>query len=174
MSTNTPKSLPPRRPKRGGGGRQLAAALQRAVDDVEDVAEPNSEEELESGVDTDEPLDDDIDGAAYRIGEVAQLVGVDAHVLRYWESEFRLKPERSASGQRVYRQTDLSQFLRIKGLLHDEGYTIAGARRVLDGTLEAVPAVDATRVKAALERVRSLREQVREVRDQIEIDLFSR
>ena len=67
----------------------------------------------------------------FRIGEVARLVGVDSHVLRYWESEFKMKPHRSSSGQRLYRKSDLARFLRIKHLLHDEGYTIAGARKAL-------------------------------------------
>ena len=55
----------------------------------------------------------------FRIGEVAQLVGVDAHVLRYWESEFKIKPHRSSSGQRLFRKQDLSSFYRIKSLLHE-------------------------------------------------------
>lgn len=67
----------------------------------------------------------------FRIGEVAELVGVEPHVLRYWESEFRLRPHRSGSGQRLYRKQDVAKFLRVKQLLHDEGYTIAGARKLL-------------------------------------------
>jgi DNA-binding transcriptional MerR regulator len=112
--------------------------------------------------------------ASYRIGEVATLVGVDAHVLRYWESEFRLKPERSASGQRVYRQNDLARFLRIKSLLHDEGYTIAGARRAMEQGVESQPTVDVARVRAALERTRTLRDRIHEMRDQVEMDLVHR
>jgi DNA-binding transcriptional MerR regulator len=112
--------------------------------------------------------------ASYRIGEVAQLVGVDAHVLRYWESEFQLKPERSPSGQRIYRQPDLSRFLRIKSLLHDEGYTIAGARRVLEGGGDAPPVVDMARIQSALDKARALRERLHELRDGIEIDMIQR
>ncbi len=67
----------------------------------------------------------------FRIGEVAELLGVEAHVLRYWEGEFRFRPHRSGSGQRLYRQQDIDRFSRIKALLHDEGFTIAGARRAL-------------------------------------------
>jgi DNA-binding transcriptional MerR regulator len=104
----------------------------------------------------------------FRIGEVAQLVGVDAHVLRYWESEFRLKPHRSASGQRLYRKQDLSRFLRIKHLLHEEGYTIAGARKVLSGQAGGpATSVDPERIRTALNRVESLRDRIREIRDDI-------
>ncbi len=72
------------------------------------------------------------DRVYFRIGEVSNLVGVDAHVLRYWESEFKvIKPRRAASKQRLYRRKDVENLLRIKTLLHDEGYTIAGARRLL-------------------------------------------
>ena len=91
-----------RRGRRGAAQSRLADALRRAVDDVDDDDEPSVEPAAVED-DTDEPTPSRSDAAAYRIGEVAQLVGVDAHVLRYWESEFRLKPERSASGQRVYR-----------------------------------------------------------------------
>ncbi len=72
------------------------------------------------------------DKVYFRIGEVSQLVGVDTHVLRYWESEFpMIKPFRGPSKQRLYRRQDVENLLRIKGLLHDEGYTILGARRHL-------------------------------------------
>ena len=97
------------------------------------------------------PEDADVpDKLYFRIGEVAQLVGVDAHVLRYWESEFKMKPHRSSSGQRLYRKQDLSRFYRIKSLLHGEGYTIAGARRILTGgSSDAAPA-NAERIKEAI------------------------
>ena len=72
------------------------------------------------------------DKVYFRIGEVSQLVGVDTHVLRYWESEFSLiKPFRGKSKQRLYRRQDVENLLRIKGLLHDEGYTISGAKKYL-------------------------------------------
>jgi len=63
---------------------------------------------------------------------VSNLVGVDTHVLRYWETEFAIiKPFRGKSKQRLYRRQDVENLLHIKGLLHDEGYTISGARRFL-------------------------------------------
>ena len=72
------------------------------------------------------------DKVYFRIGEVSGLVGVDAHVLRYWESEFKIiKPRRAKSKQRLYRRKDVENLLKIKNLLHNEGYTIAGARRLL-------------------------------------------
>ncbi len=96
----------------------------------------------------------------FRIGEVADIVGVEAHVLRYWESEFRLRPARSSSGQRLYRKGDLSRFLRVRQLLHEEGYTIAGARKVLlEGAPEPVVGIGVEKValRDALRKVRSVR-----------------
>jgi DNA-binding transcriptional MerR regulator len=68
----------------------------------------------------------------YRIGEVSRIVGVEPHVLRYWESEFPfLKPSRVVSKQRLYKRKDVEMLLRIKELLHEEKYTIAGAKKHL-------------------------------------------
>jgi DNA-binding transcriptional MerR regulator len=66
----------------------------------------------------------------YRIGEVSRITGLKAHVLRYWESEFKvIKPFKSGSLQRLYRRKDLDLILKIKKLLYEEGFTIAGAKR---------------------------------------------
>src|SRR5262249_28343200 len=68
----------------------------------------------------------------YRIGEVSRLTDLKAFVLRYWETEFpMLEPVKSSSGHRLYRQEDVDLVLKIKRLLYDEGFTIAGARRHL-------------------------------------------
>ena len=68
----------------------------------------------------------------FRIGEVAGLVGVEPHVLRYWETEFRsIRPKKSARGQRVYSRRDVETLARVKELLYDQGFTIAGAKRRL-------------------------------------------
>jgi DNA-binding transcriptional MerR regulator len=68
----------------------------------------------------------------YRIGEVSRLTNLKPFVLRYWETEFpMLEPVKSASGHRLYRQQDVEMVLKIKRLLYDEGFTIAGARRHL-------------------------------------------
>jgi DNA-binding transcriptional MerR regulator len=76
----------------------------------------------------------------YRIGEVARLTNLKPFVLRYWETEFpMLEPMKTPAGHRLYRQEDLELVLRIKRLLYDEGFTIAGARRHLreqNGTAE--------------------------------------
>jgi DNA-binding transcriptional MerR regulator len=68
----------------------------------------------------------------FRIGDVADLVGVKPYVLRYWESEFPMvSPDKSATGQRVYRRADVETLLVIKHLLYEERYSIEGARRRL-------------------------------------------
>jgi DNA-binding transcriptional MerR regulator len=68
----------------------------------------------------------------FKIGEVCQLVNVQAHVLRYWETEFSmLAPQKNRSGQRTYRRRDVEIALRIKELLYDEKFTIAGAKKKL-------------------------------------------
>ena len=71
----------------------------------------------------------------YRIGEVSDLVGVEPHVLRYWETEFRsIRPQKSRKGQRIYSRRDVDRLLKVKDLLYTHGFTIAGARRRLRET----------------------------------------
>ncbi|MES1260890.1 MAG: MerR family transcriptional regulator [Acidobacteriota bacterium] len=68
----------------------------------------------------------------FRIGEVSQLVGVEAYVLRYWESEFKgLAPKKSSSGQRMFRRKDVELLQRIRHLLYERKFTIEGARKAL-------------------------------------------
>ena len=75
----------------------------------------------------------------FRIGEVSTLCRLPAYVLRFWETEFpQLKPVKSSTGQRMYRQRDVENVLQIKKLLYEEGFTIAGARQQLKD--EAKPA----------------------------------
>ena len=70
----------------------------------------------------------------FRIGEVATLCHLPAYVLRFWESEFpQLKPVKSSTGQRMYRKRDVESVVRIKQLLYEQGFTIAGARQQLRG-----------------------------------------
>ena len=78
-----------------------------------------------------EPVPTEIpDKLFFKIGEVCELVGVQAHVLRYWETEFpSLQPQKNRAGQRTYRRRDVEMALRIRQLLYDEGFTIAGAKR---------------------------------------------
>jgi len=78
----------------------------------------------------------------FKIGEVCELAGVQAHVLRYWETEFpMLAPQKNRAGQRTYRRKDVEMALRIKELLYDEQYTIAGAKKKLATELRS-PARD--------------------------------
>jgi DNA-binding transcriptional MerR regulator len=112
----------------------------------------------------------------FRIGEVAGLVGVEPHVLRYWEREFRsIRPTKSAKGQRVYSRRDVENLMRVRELLYAEGFTIAGAKKKLQKTgvePEAVVEVEAqedsvtdVKVEAAPARVR---ETLVELRGEIE------
>jgi DNA-binding transcriptional MerR regulator len=69
----------------------------------------------------------------FKIGEVSKLAGVATHVLRYWEAEFPIVcPKRANSHQRLYRRVDVEMIFTIKTLLHEQGYTIAGARKFLE------------------------------------------
>lgn len=74
----------------------------------------------------------------YKIGEACKLLDIQPYVLRYWETEFpELSPSKSKSGQRVYSEEELALIRRIKELLYDEGFTIAGAKKRLEAELEA-------------------------------------
>jgi DNA-binding transcriptional MerR regulator len=76
----------------------------------------------------------------FRIGEVSSIVGVEPHVLRYWESEFRsVRPQKSARGQRIYSRRDVETLLKVKELLYSHRFTIAGAKLRLreGGPIEA-------------------------------------
>lgn len=90
----------------------------------------------------------------YKIGEACKLLEIQPYVLRYWETEFpALSPNKSRSGQRVYSERELAVIQRIKQLLYEEGYTIAGAKKKLEselaeGSLEgAAPAAKKPAVK---------------------------
>lgn len=105
----------------------------------------------------------------YRIGEVAKLTGVKAHVLRYWESEFRwMAPAKSRSQQRLYRQRDIEVILLLKRLLHEERFTIAGARKRLR-ELGVAKALEEPQVDLGLEidhaaRYRRIREELEAIK----------
>lgn len=106
----------------------------------------------------------------FKIGEVCEITDTQPYVLRYWESEFpALAPAKNSSGQRIYRRRDIETVLRIKQLLYDEGFTIAGAKKRLESELAGrvetpptpgAPAEGDGRVRAALKQVR---EQLREI-----------
>src|ERR1700746_2531029 len=76
----------------------------------------------------------------YKIGEVCEHVGVQPHVLRYWETEFpMLAPQKNRAGQRVYRRKDVEMVLRIRDLLYEEKFTIAGAKKKLADEMRGSP-----------------------------------
>lgn len=100
----------------------------------------------------------------FRIGEVARLLELPTHVLRFWETEFRgVRPQKSRAGQRVYSRKDVEKLVVIRRLLREERYTLEGARKYLrekglDVTHDAAPP-RADRLRGALEAARdSLRE----------------
>lgn len=104
----------------------------------------------------------------YRIGEVSSIVGVEPHVLRYWETEFRsVRPQKSAKGQRVYSRRDVETLLRVKDLLYRDKFTIAGARkRLRDGGVEppepeVTSSAEAEKLRVALREIRSEVESLR-------------
>jgi DNA-binding transcriptional MerR regulator len=103
----------------------------------------------------------------FRIGEVARIVGVKPYVLRYWESEFSvLKPDKSPSKHRLYRRRDVETLLKIKELLHQQRFTIEGARKVLRGnqdTLEngALPSDELRKLREIRDQLVDLRESLR-------------
>jgi DNA-binding transcriptional MerR regulator len=106
----------------------------------------------------------------FRIGEVSQLVGVEAYVLRYWESEFPgLSPRKSSSGQRMFRRKDVELLLRIKHLLYSQKFTIEGARKALLDKNKPVAVAKSSPAKQAELFVSSplpeIRKQVSEILD---------
>jgi DNA-binding transcriptional MerR regulator len=106
----------------------------------------------------------------FRIGEVAALVGVEPHVLRYWEREFRsIRPTKSAKGQRVYSRRDVESLMHVRELLYNEGFTIAGAKKKLlraersdTQGVEAseAPAPDADHRAKARDQLRTMRREI--------------
>jgi len=76
----------------------------------------------------------------FKIGDVAKICGVETYVLRFWETQFpQLKPNKSGTGQRLYRRRDVETALEIKRLVHGEGYTLVGARQALNEGRKAAP-----------------------------------
>lgn len=81
----------------------------------------------------------------YKIGEACKILDIQPYVLRYWETEFPfLSPNKSKSGQRVYNVREIEVIRRIKELLYDEGYTIAGAKKKLEAELSGDGSVGST------------------------------
>jgi len=96
----------------------------------------------------------------FKIGEVCDLIDVQPHVLRYWESEFpMLTPQKNRAGQRTYRRKDVEVVVRIKQLLYDEGFTIAGAKKKLASELRG----NSTKLKVVTPEIVELIPEVRVV-----------
>lgn len=116
----------------------------------------------------DDGLDLGSDKLYFKIGEVADILGVAPHVLRYWESEFsEVRPRKSRTQQRVYRRRDVATLLRIKHLLYEQKFTIAGARQQLkdrsgdrDPSQLAAPS-GLYRARQSLGKVRKLLDEAR-------------
>jgi DNA-binding transcriptional MerR regulator len=97
----------------------------------------------------------------FKIGEVAKLLGVKPHVIRYWESEFpSLRPKKNPSGQRVYAKADIEAIVEIKNLLYNERYTISGAKQMLARQGESGLAAFSDREVLYFQGLASLKEQL--------------
>lgn len=91
----------------------------------------------------------------FKIGEVKKITGVEPHVLRYWESEFKIiRPQRASSKQRLYRRVDVENILKIKKLLYEDGFTVPGARKFLTAKKDELE--DRQEPKASSQKTRSM------------------
>lgn len=111
----------------------------------------------------------------YRIGEVSRITGIKPHVLRYWESEFKvIKPHKGNSLQRLYRKKDVDLILKIKRLLYEEGFTISGAKKKIrdferEGSGRVQLRLVEKRPKSKEHELLSMvREELREIRRMLE------
>ena len=103
----------------------------------------------------------------YKIGEVSRMTGLEAYVLRYWETEFsQIKPVKKTTGQRVYYEEDLKTILKIKKLLYEQKYTIAGARKKLRdlGTSKALESGQLALEPDQRARFRKIRSELQAIR----------
>jgi DNA-binding transcriptional MerR regulator len=111
-------------------------------------------------------LDNGITKLYYTIGEVASMVEEEAHVLRYWETEFdSLRPRKNRAGKRVYTKGDVDVVFRIRHLLRDEKFTIDGARQALKRDKTGEGAADSDRVQQLVEARSFLQKMLDRVKD---------
>ena len=104
----------------------------------------------------------------FRIGEVSRLAGVEAYVLRYWETEFpTLRPKKSGKGQRLYRRKDVETILEVKRLLYEKRYTIEGARNLLSSRPKKTAASSAPKPQRQGDLFAAPNQQWREIRDRL-------
>jgi DNA-binding transcriptional MerR regulator len=111
------------------------------------------------------------EGRLYKIGEICKLADVQPYVLRYWETEFPpLAPNKSGGGQRLYTQRDLDIILRIKQLLYSEGFTIAGAKKKLEGepSDSETPAPPAPAAKALTKALLNVKKELTAILQMLE------
>lgn len=109
--------------------------------------------------------------AYFRIKEAAEKVGVMPHVLRFWESQFpHLKPSKTGRGQRLYEDSDIKNFLKIKHLLYTEGYSIPGAKKYLKeekagsrSSVAAEQSVHRSLLTDLRDEIRKLEEEIKEI-----------
>jgi DNA-binding transcriptional MerR regulator len=105
----------------------------------------------------------------FSIGEVCDLTGLKAHVLRYWESQFRfLSPAKNRSGNRVYQRKEIELILLVKHLLYTEKYTIDGARQKLNDHRKAGELRRVSRDALAVETLESIEQDLRDLLRQLE------
>ena len=105
----------------------------------------------------------------FSIGEVCELTGLKAHVLRYWESQFRfLNPAKNRSGNRVYQRKEIELILLVKHLLYTEKYTIDGARQKLNEHRKAGELRRISRDALAVETLEAIEEDLRDLLRQLE------
>jgi DNA-binding transcriptional MerR regulator len=114
----------------------------------------------------------------YKIGEVAEMTALEPYVLRYWEGEFGLKLTKSKNHQRLYQKKDIDQIHRIKTLLYDEKFTIAGAKKKLRERRRGKDEGEQLPLGLPTHGLESkeLRETLRKVRDELEsmVEILSR
>lgn len=102
----------------------------------------------------------------FKIGEVAKMAEVPTHVLRYWESEFSaIRPKRATSKQRLYRRQDVELILKIKTLLHGQGYTIAGAKKFLESGQEIKKPETMPQSGKVSKKLESIKQELKDLQD---------
>ena len=108
----------------------------------------------------------------FKIGEVCEITDTQPYVLRYWESEFpALAPAKNSSGQRIYRRRDIETVLRIKQLLYEEGFTIAGAKKRLEAELAGRTPTPNSMAAAAAESEGAVEDPTRKALEEVRTQL---
>lgn len=108
----------------------------------------------------------------FKIGEVCEITETQPYVLRYWESEFpALAPAKNSSGQRIYRRRDIETVLRIKQLLYEEGFTIAGAKKRLEAEIAGRAITPTSQAAAAAESEEAATDPTRKALEEVRTTL---